>query len=62
MIREEEGQGALEYILMIAVALAVVAVIVVFMRGKGIETRNKAQRAYNYTNESIEALLAEATG
>ncbi len=60
IIWEEKAQGALEYMLMLALALAIVAVLLTFISGKATDTKQKAVRAFNYSNESIEAFLEEA--
>ncbi len=56
----EGGQGALEYILMIALMLAAVSFMIIFFVGKPTKLANKSQRGYNITNDSIEAILHEA--
>ncbi len=58
---DERGQGALEYMLMIALSLAVIAAMLTIFPGKPSESAQKARRAFNITNESIEGILEEAT-
>lgn len=58
-IVEEYGQGALEYIILTATGLAVIATGALFMRKIAVESNLKSERAYGNINQSIEEMLDE---
>ncbi len=58
-VGEESGQGALEYFILTATGLAVIATGTAFMRKVAIESNLKSERAYGRINQSIEDILDE---